>query len=112
MPNKATVFRWIGDNKEFRDQYERATESRADAMFKEMLEIVADVAAEGAAVVKARLQLDAFKFILARMAPKKYDDKIYQDIDGKSSDGSMMPRLTKVMGYDTKLRFAATVSSQ
>ncbi|KJV49654.1 ubiquitin carboxyl-hydrolase [Pantoea sp. BL1] len=96
MPNKATVFRWIGENKEFRDQYEKATESRADAMFEEMLEIVDDVAAEGAAVAKARLQLDARKWILARMAPKKYGDKITQDIDVKSTDGSMTPRPTTI----------------
>lgn len=96
MPNKATVFRWIGENKEFRDQYEKATESRADAMFEEMLEIVDDVAAEGAAVAKARLQLDARKWILARMSPKKYGDKVTQDIDLKSSDGSMTPKPTTI----------------
>lgn len=81
MPNKATKFRWIGDNKEFRDQYEKATESRADAMFEEMLEIVDDVAAEGAAVAKARLQLDAHEWVLARMTPKKFGDKITQNIE-------------------------------
>ena len=32
MPNKATVLRWIDENKEFLDQYVKATDIRADAI--------------------------------------------------------------------------------
>jgi hypothetical protein len=30
MPNKATVFRWIGSHEEFREQYQWARELQAD----------------------------------------------------------------------------------
>ena len=42
MPDKATVFRWLAAHKEFRDQYARAREARADAMAEEILEISDD----------------------------------------------------------------------
>jgi len=91
MPNKATVFRWIAQHEEFRDQYAKATDTRADALFEEMFEIADDVPAEAAAVAKARLRIDTRKWALARMNPKKYGDKVSQDIDVKSSDGTMTP---------------------
>ncbi len=39
MPDKATVFRWLAKHDEFRDQYAKATEIRADAIFEEMFDI-------------------------------------------------------------------------
>ena len=41
------------------------------------------------------LRIDTRKWALARMSPKKYGDKVTQDIDLKSSDGSMTP--TKIV---------------
>lgn len=96
MPNKATVFRWLAQHEDFRDQYAQATETRADAIFEEMFEIADEVAEEAAAVGKARLRIDTRKWALARMNPKKYGDKVSQDIDLKSSDGSMTPKPTVI----------------
>lgn len=96
MPNKATVFRWLAQHEDFRDQYATATETRADAIFEEMFEIADEVAEEAAAVGKARLRIDTRKWALARMNPKKYGDKVSQDIDLKSSDGSMTPKPTTI----------------
>lgn len=96
MPNKATVFRWLRVHEEFRDQYAKATDSRADAVFEEMLDIADDAAKESAAVAKARLQIDTRKWVLSRMNPKKFGDKVTQDIDVKSSDGSMSPKPTTI----------------
>jgi Bacteriophage Sf6, terminase small subunit-like len=42
MPNKATVFRWIGRHKDFRDQYAVAREVQADDILDEILEIAHD----------------------------------------------------------------------
>lgn len=96
MPNKATVFRWLAVHEEFRDQYAKAAETRADAIFEEMFDIADDVKEEAAAVAKARLRIDTRKWSLARMNPKKYGDKVTQDIDVKSSDGSMTPKPTTI----------------
>ncbi|MBK5014435.1 ubiquitin carboxyl-hydrolase [Pantoea sp. S62] len=96
MPNKATVFRWLAQHNEFRDQYAKATETRADAIFEEMFEIADDATEESAAVAKARLRIDTRKWALARMNPKKYGDKVSQEIDHKSSDGSMANKPTTI----------------
>ncbi len=94
MPNKATVFRWLAQHEEFRDQYAKATETRADAIFEGMFDIADSVTEEAAAVAKARLRIDTRKWALARMNPKKYGDKVSQEIDHKSSDGTMTPQPT------------------
>lgn len=96
MPNKATVFRWLAQHDEFRDQYAKATETRADAIFEEIFDIADNVAEEAAAVGKARLRIDTRKWALARMNPKKYGDKVSQEIDHKSSDGSMATKPTTI----------------
>ncbi len=96
MPAKATVFRWLAQHEEFRDQYAKATETRADAIFEEMFDIADSVAEEAAAVGKARLRIDTRKWALARMNPKKYGDKVSQEIDHRSSDGTMATKPTTI----------------
>lgn len=96
MSNKSTVFRWLAQHDEFRDQYAKATETRTGAIFEEMFDISDAVTEEAAAVGKARLRIDTRKWALARMSPKKYGDEVTQDIDVKSSDGSMSPKPTTI----------------
>ncbi|WP_337026095.1 ubiquitin carboxyl-hydrolase [Pantoea eucrina] len=96
MPSKTSVFRWLAEHQEFRDQYAKATETRADAIFEEIFEIADEVDEEAAAVSKARLRIDTRKWALARMNPKKYGDKVSQEIDHKSSDGSMATKPTTI----------------
>ncbi len=95
MPNTTKVMRWLREYPDFREQYAKAMESRADAVFEELFDIADGVTEEPSAVAKARLRIDTRKWALARMSPKKYGDKVTQDIDLKSSDGSMSP--TKIV---------------
>lgn len=93
MPTQTTVFRWLADDRflEFREQYMRAREAQADALFDEMLDIADDAANDwmeregensqgwqlnGEHVQRTRLRLDTRKWIAARLAPKKYGDKV------------------------------------
>jgi len=96
MPDKATVFRWLYKREDFRDQYTRATAARADVMAEEIIEIadtpvIGERSEEGVnadgefsktvredAIQHRRLQVDTRKWIMARMQPKKYGDKIEQ----------------------------------
>lgn len=96
MPNTTKVMRWLREHPDFREQYAKAMESRADAVFEELFDIADDVTEEPSAVAKARLRIDTRKWALARMSPKKYGDKVTQDIDLKSSDGSMSPKPTTI----------------
>lgn len=83
MPDKSTVFRWIAAHDDFRDKYAKATEARADAIFEEMFDIADDVLPDSAEVAKARLRVDTRKWALARMNPRKYGDKVTNELVGK-----------------------------
>lgn len=91
MPDKNQFYKWIRDNESFREQYAYACEERADAVFEEILEISDDntdctlidengnTRIDHAAVQLKRLQVDSRKWMLSKMNPKKYSDKIQVD---------------------------------
>ena len=87
MPDKATVFRWLAKHPSFRDQYAQAQEDRTNAMAEELLEIADQYDAESDNATpdhinRARLRIDTRKWLLAKMRPKKYGDKITQEHTG------------------------------
>lgn len=98
MPSKTTVFRWLEASDDFRDQYARARECQAENMLEEILEIADETAADWQAkedgtevanhevVARSRLRVDARKWAMSKLAPKKYGDKVQVggDPDGAS----------------------------
>jgi hypothetical protein len=93
MPNKATVFRWLASNEQFRDQYARARETQADALFDEILDIADDGSNDwmekhnadgenigwrenGEALRRSQLRVDARKWMAGKLQPKKYGEKV------------------------------------
>jgi hypothetical protein len=72
---------------EFSLQYARAMEKRADAIFDELIEI-SDNIGEGSDVQRDRLRVDTRKWVVSKMLPKKYGDKITQELTG--ADGSKL----------------------
>lgn len=91
MPNRATVFRWLGKYKEFSDQYACAREAQADALFDEVIDIADDSRNDwmesadeeggigyklnGENIQRARLRVDARKWMAGKLRPKKYGDR-------------------------------------
>ena len=87
MPSRKTFFEWIESDKEKSNHYARACEAREEVLFDEILEIAdennADVYLDDAGVVKidgnsvnrSKLKVDARKWVLGRMNPKKYGTK-------------------------------------
>lgn len=97
MPCKATVLDWIKNKEGFLDQYTRAKTESADALVDEMLDIADDATNDwmidnirgeeapgyklmGEHINRSRLRLDTRKWIAARMQPKKYGERIEQNI--------------------------------
>ncbi len=88
MPDKATIFRWLAVNEEFRDLYAKAKEIQAELMAEEILEIADDgindtyTDDEGQERVNAdviqrsRLRVDSRKWLLSKLMPKKYGEKL------------------------------------
>ena len=80
MPDKVTVLRWLAKHESFRTQYAHAREMQAENEFDDMEELAATATPETVQVVK--LQVDTRKWVLARKAPKKYGDRVWQEITG------------------------------
>jgi len=87
MPDKSTVFRWISKHEAFRDQYARAQEDRTAAMAEELLDIADFEDKEDAQ--RAKLRIDTRKWLMSKMAPKKYGDKVVNEHSGP--DGGPIP---------------------
>lgn len=110
MPDKSTIMRWLADRAEFRDQYARAREAQADYWAEEIVEIAdtpvegekTEESEQGTKVVREdmlghrRLQIDTRKWLMARMAPKKYGDKITQEVTG--ADGAPLVPIINLTG--------------
>lgn len=98
MPALSTVFLWVSKHSEFSEQYKLAMASRADAMFEDMIDIADDgrndyiVNGDGEErfntehVQRSRLRLDTRKWMLSKMLPKKYGDKITDEVIGNDNE--------------------------
>ena len=101
MPGRRTVTTKIEADEEYRRKYARATSIRADRIFEEMLDIADDGTndwaersrADGSTyteldhehVQRSKLRIDARKWVLAKMNPKKYGDKV--EVSGPGENG-------------------------
>lgn len=93
MPASSTVFKWLSENAAFSEQYARAREAQADAVFDEILTIADDGRNDwmerknadgenigwmenGEALRRSQLRIDARKWMAGKLKPKKYGDKL------------------------------------
>lgn len=101
MPSSSTIFRWLLDEqyKEFWEQYEKARNIQAELMFDELLEIADDgtndymeresssgetyLASNTEHVQRSRLRIDARKWYLSKVLPKKFGEKLDVTSDNK-----------------------------
>ena len=79
MPSMPTVFRWIADNDDFRNQYAHACEERADYLAEEALVIADDQDIDSGKIQRDKLRVDTRKWFVAKLHPKKYSERIQQE---------------------------------
>lgn len=96
MPSRVTVWRWIRDKPEFCNQYARAKEDYTEAMAEEILDI-SDDSSDDIQIIKdkqgnerevvdwevvnrSRLRVDTRKWLMSKLLPKKYGEKIEADV--------------------------------
>lgn len=114
MPGMSTVFRFLADvqNGAFREQYARAREAQADALVDDMLEIADDARNDwmerrgddgtdsyqlnGEHIQRSKLRIDARKWMATKLAPKKYGEKITQEVTG--ADGAPLVPIINLSG--------------
>jgi hypothetical protein len=88
MPVTSTVFLWLSKHPDFSEQYARAQSDRAAFLAEEILEISDDstgdfidlgegkIAPNAVSVSRDKLKVDTRKWLMSKMAPKKYGDKL------------------------------------
>jgi hypothetical protein len=93
IPGRTTVLKWLCENEAFASQYARAREAQADFYVEE---IVAIADGEGLSIAigdeapatyptdhnRDRLRIDARKWVASKLAPKKYGDKVTNELTG------------------------------
>ena len=94
MPAESTVYKWLAEGGAFSERYAHAREQQADLYADEIIKIADDCTPTHEEIAKARVRIDARKWKAARLAPKKYGEK--SELDMKSSDGSMTPKMKEV----------------
>lgn len=78
FPAERTIYQWLEKHEEFAQKYARARERQADRRADEVV-VIADTEADPQ---RARNRMDARKWHSAKLAPKKYGEKIEQTHSG------------------------------
>ncbi|WP_325052321.1 terminase small subunit-like protein [Sinorhizobium meliloti] len=113
MPSESLVRKWVMKDEDFGAQYARAREAGMEALADEILQIAdsqeGDVITteDGREIVnhdaiqRARLRVDTRKWLMSKIAPKKYGDRLdlnHSGSIGALSDDALDARLAKLLG--------------
>lgn len=104
----SSVFRWLEADPVFRDKYAKAKEAQAEKFADEIVAIAdetevssvvtpdgeVNLKLDATAVARNRLRVDARKWVASKLLPKKYGDKIQQELTG--ADGGPVNMSLKV----------------
>lgn len=98
MPSSSTFFIWLNEDESLSKRYAQAKEIQVEALADEILEIADDGSNDYMTIVKgdmkynvenkevtnrSRLRVDTRKWLLSKIIPKKYGDKIDITSDGE-----------------------------
>lgn len=91
MPSMSAVFRWLQEDKAFQEQYAHAKEVGAEVLADELLDIADDgrndwierndkdnpgYVFNGEAARRSQIRIDARKWLLGKLKPKVYGEKL------------------------------------
>jgi hypothetical protein len=84
IPPHLTVTKWLlDDDHPFTTQYMRAKEQQAEVLGDQIISIPDDCKPDSKfSIEKAKLQVDARKFVAAKLKPKRWGDRIIKEISG------------------------------
>jgi hypothetical protein len=94
MPSKATVFRWLAENEEFRKLYELARDEQAETHVDEVVELADSARATKTGVAKAKLQIYARLELAQKMKPRKYGRQLQLTGEGGGAVEHKVSKLT------------------
>ena len=117
LPSRKLFNEWLNSDTNLSDQYVRACMGRADIIFEEILKYADEIdncnyidkmgneRVDWGKVQRNRLQIDARKWMLGKMNPKKYGDRVQSEVINKNIDLSNLSEEE----YKKKLEIAKRV---
>lgn len=111
-----TFLLWVSEDTDLADRYARAREALIERMAEDILDIADDgtndtyMDEDGCAVTnhdviaRSRLRVDARKWLLSKLAPKKYGDKVEVDHTGDVTINQITRRVIDPLTIDQKLK--------
>lgn len=128
MPSKAAVFRWLAAHETFRDQYARAKEAQLEHMADELLDIADDGSNDwmerrnadgsthevvnGEHIQRSRLRVDSRKWLLSKLVPKKYGDRVMNEHTGKDGGPIVTDDLSNLTADERRKRITELMSKR
>jgi hypothetical protein len=102
MPHERTVRRWVTDDMPpgFADRFARAVDLRHDRWADEVVSIADEPAKDMAEVQRNRLRVDSRKWILSKLKPERFGDRVDLNVTNKAekiSDDQLEAQLTALM---------------
>jgi len=98
---QSTFCRWVDEDSQLAENYARAREDLIERIATEIMEIsdqdvgmAVDGKKDWAAVQKHKLQVDSRKWLLSKLAPKKYGDKL--ELSG-DAENPLVTRIERVI---------------
>ena len=76
LPAPSTIYKWLAESPEFSERYAHAREQQADFYADEIIEIADNCPPVHEEIATAKLKRDTRKWKAARLAPKKYGDRL------------------------------------
>lgn len=89
----ASILNWVTADERSTQQYARARDAAADLFESEIIEAAMMVNSDSAAA--DRVKIDALKWVAARRCPKKYGERVQQEIT--NPDGSLRPTTIQIV---------------
>jgi len=94
LPSRRVFNEWLSEDANLSTQYAHACELRAENIFDDILDIADDTSrdkrvtdagevADNEVIQRSRLRVDARKWYLSKLSPKKYGDKLDVTTDGE-----------------------------
>jgi len=102
MPTKTTFLRWVDKDRGRQAQYQRAREALMDHYADEIRQIAWDdskdtIKREGKPdlcnhewINRSRLKVDTLKFLMAKLHPKRYGDKLPETVEQRSHEATLL----------------------
>jgi hypothetical protein len=109
FPNASTVYVWLDRFPSFAEQYARAREAATEDMLEDILEIADDPKID---VQDKRVRIDARKWAMGKLKPKKYGDKQSHEFANKDGESLKVEHKTEVDEVALTLALSKAIRNQ